>query len=67
MNKFKTNIKCSGCIQKVKPILDEIAGIGKWDVDLNSQDRILTVEGDITGEKIIDAITAAGYRAEKIG
>jgi copper chaperone len=64
--KFKTNIKCGGCIQTVKPFLEGLKEIKNWQVDLSSPDRILSVEGDIAEEKVIQAIQAAGYRAEKL-
>jgi copper chaperone len=67
MQKFKTNIKCGGCIQKVKPYLDELKEIKTWNVDLDSPDRTMTVEGELSSESIIRAISSAGYRAEKIG
>jgi copper chaperone len=62
--KFKTNIKCGGCIQTVRPFLEGLKEIKNWQVDLASPDRILSVDGDITPEKVIQAIQAAGYRAE---
>ena len=31
---FKTNIKCTGCISKVTPILNKKLGEGQWEVDL---------------------------------
>ena len=65
MQKFKTNIKCGGCIQTVKPFLDGLKEIDNWQVDLGSPDRILSVEGNILEEKVIAAIQAAGYRAER--
>jgi copper chaperone len=63
---FRTNIKCGACVSKVKPYLDRMKEIKFWQVDLNSTDRILTVEGDISAELISKAIAAAGYRADKI-
>lgn len=66
MRRFKTNIKCGGCIQTVKPYLDGLKEIKSWQVDLSSPDRILSVEGDIEEDKVIQAIQAAGYRAEII-
>ncbi len=67
MQSFKTNIKCNGCIQKVKPYLDNLKGIKAWDVDLTSHDRILTVEGDgIEPDGVISALKQAGYQAEQI-
>jgi copper chaperone len=64
--KFKTNIKCGGCIQTVRPFLEGLKEIKNWQVDLASPDRILSVDGDVTPEKVIQAIQAAGYRAEKL-
>jgi copper chaperone len=66
MQKFKTNIKCGGCIQTVKPFLDGLKEIDNWQVDLGSPDRILSVEGDIPEEKVIATIQAAGYQAVKL-
>jgi copper chaperone len=66
MMKFKTNIKCGGCIQTVKPYLDSLKEIKSWEVDILSPDKILTLEGDIAEEKVVQAIQAAGYKAEKI-
>jgi copper chaperone len=42
--RFKTNIKCNGCIQTVTPFLSGIKEIKEWTVDLNTPDRILMVE-----------------------
>lgn len=64
--KFKTNIKCTGCIAQVSPALNETAGKDNWQVDLESADRILTVNTDLKPEELIDAIKSAGYTAEKI-
>ena len=66
MQTFRTNIKCGGCVSKVKPYLDRMKEITNWQVDLNSQDKILTVEGDVSAELITKALAAAGYRADKI-
>jgi copper chaperone CopZ len=35
-----------------------------WKVDLSHPDRILTVEGEVATETIIDAIEKSGYKAE---
>ena len=63
---FKTNIKCGGCVAKVKPFLDNLKEIKSWNVDLASVDRVLTVEGEIKAETITRALAEAGYSAEKI-
>ncbi|WP_339787014.1 MAG: heavy-metal-associated domain-containing protein [Imperialibacter sp.] len=65
--KFKSNIKCTGCIEKVTPYLNEAAGAEKWEVDLKNPEKILTVHAEgVTSEQISQAIQKAGYVAEVI-
>ena len=64
--KFKTNIKCGGCIATVTPFLEEVKGIVSWEVDTNSPEKILTVEGTANTGDVIHVIEKAGYMAEKI-
>jgi copper chaperone len=59
---FKTNIKCSGCIATVTPFLNT-EGIEKWEVDLQSPDRILTVDTQKTPAEVAKLIQDAGYSA----
>ncbi|MCF6404840.1 heavy-metal-associated domain-containing protein [Chitinophaga filiformis] len=64
---FKTNIKCSGCIATVTPVLNEVAGQDNWEVDLQSPDKVLTVSTDKAGkEEIQQAIAKVGYKAEAL-
>lgn len=61
--KFKTNIKCGGCIATVKPHLDKLPGIKSWSVDTTSPDKTLTVEAEnTTTEKIVKTVEGAGYK-----
>ncbi|HLO79672.1 MAG TPA: heavy-metal-associated domain-containing protein [Chitinophagaceae bacterium] len=66
--KFKTTIKCSGCVANVTPALNEVAGERNWEVDTAVPDKILTItsEKGITAEKVIAAIDQAGYKAERL-
>ncbi len=65
--KFKTNIKCGGCIAAVTPFLDKVSGVEKWEVDTNVPEKILTVTGDLNNtESIENAVREAGYNIEKI-
>lgn len=65
--KFKTNINCNHCISKITPVLDSDTGINEWNVDLKSEDKILTVKGENpdTG-RIIESLSGVGYIAEKV-
>lgn len=64
--KFKTNIKCSGCIATVTPHLNESIGEGNWQVDLNSPSKVLSVDTDISEEKVRAIVEKAGYKAEQL-
>jgi len=65
--KFKTNVNCNHCIEKITPYLNENDKIKEWNVDLNDPDRILTVTGEnITSDYIKNALLKAGYKAEEI-
>ncbi len=63
--KFKTNIKCSACVAKVTPYLNEVAGDNQWKVDLVDPARTLTVE-NADDRKIMEALQKAGYKAERV-
>ena len=66
--KFKTNIKCSGCVATVTPFLNRSAGTNNWQVDIENPDKILSIgtNDSISPEAIITAIQQAGYKAERI-
>ncbi|HYH14996.1 MAG TPA: heavy metal transport/detoxification protein [Flavisolibacter sp.] len=65
---FKTNIKCSGCVAKTTPYLNEAIGEDNWEVDVQNPNKILTVATDakVDEKTVIQAIEKAGYTAEKI-
>ncbi len=64
--KFKTNIKCGGCIATVTPFLNKTVGEGNWQADTTSPEKILTVNTDSTAEEVITALKEAGYEGEEI-
>lgn len=65
--KFKTNINCNGCIATVTPFLNSETDIKNWNVDIQNQYKILTVEGEtITKDKIIKRVKEAGFKIEDI-
>jgi copper chaperone len=65
--KFKTNIKCDGCIATVTPALNQAVGADHWQVDLSDPRRTLTI--DVPHAKASDiqaALAKVGYSAEPI-
>lgn len=65
-SKFKTNIKCMGCVAQVTPHLNELLGEHNWEVDITNPEKVLTVkqEDNVTERDIISAISEAGFKAE---
>jgi Copper chaperone len=65
--KFKTNIKCSGCVAQVTPHLEASPSIKEWNVDIANPDKVLTVKAENIGAEEIKAIVQkAGYNAEEL-
>lgn len=65
--KFKTNINCGGCIETVKPFLDKVENIGKWEVNTSIPEKILIVNAaENVEDEIVTAVKSAGYTIEKI-
>ncbi|MDH5379555.1 MAG: heavy-metal-associated domain-containing protein [Cyclobacteriaceae bacterium] len=60
---FKTNINCGSCVAAVTPFLNNNEAIENWEVDLQDEERTLSVESK-DAESVITAIQKAGYKAE---
>ncbi|MGL2965915.1 heavy-metal-associated domain-containing protein [Flavobacterium sp. XGLA_31] len=64
---FKTNIKCTGCISKASPVLDEKLGEGQWEVDLMTLKKTLTVTNpDVSEAQVVEIVKEAGFTAEPL-
>ena len=65
--KFKTNIMCGSCIEKVTPQLNKVIGENNWKVDTTNPQKILSVTNEnLNSKEVINAVQAAGYKAEAI-
>ena len=65
--KFKTTIQCNGCLSKVTPKLNEILEEQSWSVDLESDDRILTVNDDnVSVDAVVSAVKSVGFEIEEL-
>ena len=65
--RFKTTLKCGGCEEKVAPGLNAIDEVEEWDVDLDSEDKILTVFAIKNVEnQIIEVVEKLGFEIERI-
>jgi CBS domain-containing protein len=64
--KFKTNIKCAGCISKATPVLNQKLGEGQWEVDVMTLKKILTVTSNLNEEEVAEIVKESGFTAEPI-
>ena len=65
---YKTNIKCAGCLSKVTPVLNELAGEDNWEVDIQAPEKRLTlINPDVNENELIASLKKLGYTAEPLG
>lgn len=64
--KLKTNVKCSVCVSKITPFLDEAVGKEAWQVDTNDPNKILTIKDATKAAAVKDALQKAGYKGEEV-
>lgn len=56
-----------GCVGKVSPFLDAKEGINKWEVNIYTPDKILTIETEnLTADDIRKEVEKAGFKADII-
>jgi len=65
--RFKTSLKCGGCVNAITPGLNTLPEIEKWNVDLENPDKVLEVEAskDIS-QTIMDSVKKAGYQISQL-
>jgi copper chaperone len=64
---FKTNLNCGGCVSKVQTDLDKVAGVGQWDVDINHDDKILSIYSENNPvEEVLSIVKAKGFNIEPV-
>lgn len=65
--RFKTTIQCNSCLSKVTPKLNEFLEEQSWSVDLESDDRILTVNDDnVSVDTVVSAVKSVGFQIEEL-
>jgi hypothetical protein len=61
--RVKTDLRCGACVAKVRPLLDAAPDVTRWEADVSTPDKVLTLEGDgLTAERAGALIGPAGYR-----
>ncbi len=65
--KFKTNIYNQEMLDKIASVLNKEELISRWKVDLESQEKILSVSGEeITPDLITNALKQEGIEVEMV-
>ena len=61
-----TNIHCEKCIDKLKPHFDKEPKVASWKVDLSSEAKTLSVEGNkVTEDLVSNLLDKEGYKITK--
>ena len=64
MIQVKTSAKCAGCVAKIGEELNRFLTPEQWSLDLSNPDKLLTVNADVPAERVVEAMRAAGFKAE---
>lgn len=64
MIQVKTSAKCAGCVAKIGEELNRFLTPEQWSLDLSDPDKLLTVNVDVPAERVVEAVRAAGFKAE---
>jgi copper chaperone CopZ len=65
--KFKTNLKCGGCLATVKPHLDKVSDI-TYSVDLADANKVLSIQAQNPAQiqQAVQAVVEAGFKIEPL-
>lgn len=64
---FKTNIRYKKHIKSLKPHLENIDGITRWNFDLHDEDNILRIEAsNVVPASIESLLRNVGYHCEEL-
>jgi copper chaperone len=70
MNKtirFKTTMKCAGCVVTVTPGLDALKEVESWKADVSGAEKTLSVEAEEAAiPQVMSVLEKAGFKAERI-
>lgn len=64
--RFKTNAKCGGCVAAIGTKMNRLVKDNEWSIDLKSPDKVLEVTADVPADKVVAAVTEAGFKAEQL-
>jgi hypothetical protein len=61
---YKTDLRCAGCLDAIKPILDHEPGLDAWEADVSGPVKTLIVHSDtVTPARVDELLQLAGYHS----
>ena len=65
--RFKTSLKCGGCVSTITPGLESLENIEKWSVDLANPEKVLEViaTADVS-DQVIESVKKAGFQISRL-
>lgn len=64
---FKTNLENPELINRAGPLLQNIRGINRWNVDMNDCDNVLRIEStELSPRSVENILQNAGYYCEEL-
>lgn len=64
---FKTNLESPELVNRVKPLIQNLQGIRKWNVDMHDCDNVLRIEAtELSPRSVEDTLQKAGYYCEEL-
>jgi hypothetical protein len=64
---FKTSVETPQCVKSLKPLLDSVAGKGRWNFALDDCDRILRIASvKVTAQTAINLLHENGHECTEL-
>lgn len=64
---FKTNLDNPELVNRVKPVIQKMPGIQKWNVDIQDCDNVLRIEASELSPRSVELVLqTAGYYCEEL-
>ena len=64
---FKTNLDNPFIVNRVQPVIQNIPGIRRWNVDIQDCDNVLRIEANKLSPRSVEAVLQnAGYYCEEL-
>lgn len=59
-HRYKTDLRCQGCVNTITPLLAAEPAITSWEADVSGPDKVLTVAG-VPRQRVEELLGQAGY------